>query len=140
MAPTVVTPCHCLINKRSLNLPQLTAEPNDGPGFNSAAQQEGAKTIPTTSDTSWGTIHPSALHHSAAMLRWTEASPRPHGALRYQCPVTGSLLLVTDEATLKTLAAPRGRIRCLACGEMHLLTQDSDAGDAALFVAGPAKP
>ena len=90
-------------------------------------------------DHDWGTIHPSALHHSSAMLRWTAASTRPHGALRYQCPVTGSLLLVTDEATLKTLAGPRVRIRCLACGEMHLLTQESD-GNAALFVAAPAKP
>jgi hypothetical protein len=57
-------------------------------------------------------------------MRWVEATPRPHGALRYRCPVTGSFVLVTDDDTLKALAAPRARIRCVDCGEMHLLTQD----------------
>ena len=57
---------------------------------------------------------------------------RPSGALRYPCPVNGSLVLVTDEATLAELDRPRARLRCLACGETHLLTQtieqDIDAG------------
>ena len=57
-------------------------------------------------------------------MRATEATPRPSGALRYRCPVNGSLVLVTDEATLAGLDRRRARLRCIDCGEMHLLTQD----------------
>src|SRR6185437_1616187 len=87
-------------------------------------------------DFAWGTIHPSALTHAAAFLRRAQATPRAHGALRYQCPVTGSLVLVTDEASLKRLTGKRGRLRCTACREIHLLACEADravvaaAGDA----------
>jgi hypothetical protein len=56
------------------------------------------------------------------------ATTRAHGALRYQCPVTGSFVLVTDDATLAHLAKPRSRVRCVGCGEMHLLTRDPARG------------
>ena len=75
----------------------------------------------------WTTFHPSALGQAAGMVRWAKATPRAHGTLRYQCPVTGSLVLVTDEAALAKLARPRGRMRCVDCGEIHLLTQDGEA-------------
>ncbi len=52
---------------------------------------------------------------------------RAHGALRYQCPVTGSFVLITDDAALSALARPRVRLRCAGCGEMHLLTQNGAA-------------
>jgi hypothetical protein len=78
-----------------------------------------------TSALNWTTIHPSVYHHAAGPLRAVEATPRPQGALRYQCPVNGSLVLVTDEATLANLDRPRARLRCIDCGEIHLLTQAS---------------
>jgi hypothetical protein len=74
----------------------------------------------------WGTIHPSVYREAGTLVRRAPASPRPHGALRYQCPLTGSLVLVTDDATLESLGRPLGRIRCSACGEMHMLSQDAD--------------
>jgi hypothetical protein len=77
-----------------------------------------------TSDLAWGTIHPSAYRHAAALLRRAEATARPRGALRYQCPVTGSFVLVTDEASLQRLTGKRTRLRCSACDEMHLLSPD----------------
>ena len=79
------------------------------------------------SSMSWGTIHPNVISQAASMVRWAVATPRPHGALRYQCPVTGSLILVTDETALAGIASPRGRLRCMDCGEVHLLTQDGQA-------------
>ncbi len=88
-------------------------------------------------DNAWNTIHPAVYSEAGSLLRWAQATPRPHGALRYQCPVTGSFVLLTDEAVLAGLARPRGRTRCPGCGEMHLLTRDHEAGDAA-FVAEPA--
>jgi len=82
----------------------------------------------------WETIHPSVYSHSAALLRWVEATPRPHGALRYRCPVTNSFVCVTDDATLAALDKPRARLRCLSCGEVHLLTR-GETGDAAIVAA-----
>ena len=76
----------------------------------------------------WDTIHPSAFGQAAGMVRWAKATPRAHGTLRYQCPVTGSLVLITDETALAKLPRPRGRLRCMDCGEMHLLTQTGEAG------------
>jgi hypothetical protein len=60
-------------------------------------------------------------HDTAGPLSVATATERPHGALRYCCPVTGSFVLVTDEASLERLARPRVRLRCADCGEMHLL-------------------
>jgi hypothetical protein len=75
----------------------------------------------------WSTIHASVFSQAANMVRWAKATARPHGGVRYQCPVTGSLILLTDEATLAGLARPRARLRCMDCGEMHLLAQDAGA-------------
>jgi hypothetical protein len=85
----------------------------------------------------WGTIHPSALQHAATLLRPADATARPHGALRYQCPISGSFVLVTDETSLRQLTGKRARLRCTACGEIHLLSMDVDAGGPAI-VATPA--
>ena len=90
----------------------------------------------------WTNIHPSVFHNTAGPMRATEATPRPSGALRYRCPVNGSLVLVTDEATLAGLDRPRARLRCIDCGEMHLLTQDTGDDDAAPYCAivdGPGR-
>ena len=78
----------------------------------------------------FGSIHPSALRQGSGLLRWVEATPRPNGALRYRCPITGSFVLVTDDDALKELDRPRARVRCVDCGEMHLLIQNGDAPDA----------
>lgn len=73
-------------------------------------------------------IHPSAIHASAGPLPLAEATPRATGALRYQCPVNDSFVLVTDDETLEDLnARPALRRRCPACGEMHLMSVASDA-------------
>ena len=93
----------------------------------------------TIANNDWEMIHPSGYGHAAALMRWVEATPRPHGALRYQCPVTNSFVVVTDDETLAALDKPRARLRCPTCGEMHLLTQDGDAAVAAI-VAAPSAP
>ncbi len=72
----------------------------------------------------WASIHRSVFHSAAGPLRVTESAPRPGGAVRYRCPHNDSLVLVTDDATLAALERPTARLRCAACGEMHLLTQD----------------
>ncbi len=91
--------------------------------------------MPILSQT-WGTIHPSVFSENASPLKAVPATLRPHGAVRYQCPVTDSLVLVTDEKTLAEIARPRARIRCVDCGEMHLLVQD----EASSPVIVPARP
>jgi hypothetical protein len=72
----------------------------------------------------WSNIHASVYRQADAMLRWAQATPRPHGALRYRCPVTGSFVLVTDEASLGTLANSPARLRCVDCREIHLIAVD----------------
>jgi hypothetical protein len=78
-------------------------------------------------DQHWDTIHASVYSHARALMRPATATPRPHGALRYRCPVTGSFVLVTDEATLGQLAGPRARLRCVDCGELHLIVMQAGA-------------
>jgi len=69
-----------------------------------------------------GHIHPSVFHASAGPLLEAEIEPRGSGAVRYQCPATGSFVLVTEEQALVRLKGhPVLRGRCPACGEMHLL-------------------
>lgn len=85
----------------------------------------------------WGTIHPSVFADAGRLLRWTGATRRPHGAVRYRCPVTGSLVLVTDSAALKRLARKRARLRCAGCGEMHMLACEA-TGPA--VIVEPSRP
>lgn len=61
-------------------------------------------------------------------MRWVAAEPRPHGAVRYRCPVIGSFILVTEPEALKRLARSRARLRCAGCGETHLLAFDESGG------------
>jgi hypothetical protein len=86
------------------------------------------------------TIHPSVFREGAGLLRWVAATPRPHGAVRYRCPVTGSFVLVTDEAALERIERPRARLRCVDCGEIHLLARESADGDSTAIVADAATP
>ena len=74
---------------------------------------------------SWSTIHPSALNHAFEPVRRVQAIRRPTGAIRYCCPRTGCIVLVTDAAMLAGLAERDARLRCVDCGEMHLLIQDA---------------
>jgi len=83
----------------------------------------------------WSTIHASAFSEARGLLRWVEAKQRPHGALRYRCPVSGSFVLVTDEPTLARLRRGRGRIRCADCGEQHLLTVGAGEPDGVVALA-----
>ncbi len=78
----------------------------------------------TAPSNSWSRIHPSVFHSAAGPLRVTESALRPGGAVRYRCPHNDSLVLVTDEAASAELDRPTARLRCAACGEMHLLTQE----------------
>jgi len=72
----------------------------------------------------WETIHPSVYRHSAEPLTRVRAVLRPSGAVRYCCPVSGSYVLVTDPSTLARLAERDTRLRCMDCGELHLLMQE----------------
>ena len=92
--------------------------------------------LPTTN---WNAIHPTVYRQLTGPLRYAETTPRPDGSLRYQCPVTGSFVLVTDEPTLANLNG-RARIRCMDCCEIHLLRQGAGADDPAAIVGRPAKP
>ena len=76
-----------------------------------------------------GRIHPSVYRQDGGLLRWATATARPHGAVRYICPVTGSFVLVTDAANLQRLAGPRGRLRCPDCGEIHLISRGDATGE-----------
>jgi hypothetical protein len=95
--------------------------------------------FPTRTIQSWGTIHPTVYGQAANMVRWAKATQRAEGALRYQCPVTGSLVLITDEPALAGIASPRGRLRCMDCGEVHLLTQDAATVDGPGIVGQPTR-
>jgi hypothetical protein len=79
-------------------------------------------------------IHPSVYRQGGGFQRWVTATARPHGALRYICPVTGSFVLLTDDANLQRLGGPRGRLRCADCGEIHLILRGDNA-----FFAKPTK-
>lgn len=70
-----------------------------------------------------GTIHSSVHHRIAGPVAIIHAERRPGGALRYLCPTSGSFVLLTDEISLDRLSYPTGRLRCPACGEMHLVNQ-----------------
>ena len=71
-----------------------------------------------TTDLDWGVIHPSAFGRNTLAA---EATPRAYGALRYQCPVMGSFVLLTDEQSLESITTRQTRLRCNACGKVHLL-------------------
>ncbi len=88
----------------------------------------------------WGNIHPSVYRHAAEPVRRVQATLRPSGAIRYACPATGSFVLITDPATLAGLAEHDVRLRCVDCGEMHLLTCEADGNGHNRIVGGPAKP
>ncbi len=87
----------------------------------------------TIQNLSWSSIHASAYRQADAMLRRVQATPRALGALRYRCPVTGSFVLVTDEASLDRLARAPVRLRCVDCRELHLV--DAAAEDVPVIVA-----
>jgi hypothetical protein len=75
-----------------------------------------------------GHFHPSVFHASAGTLLRAEAEPRASGAMRYQCPINDSFVLVTEERMLANLQArPALRRRCPACGEMHLICVAHDS-------------
>jgi len=79
----------------------------------------------------WTTIHPSVYRHAAEPVHHVAATLRPQGAVRYCCPVTGCFVLVTEAATLARLTERNARLRCVDCGEMHLLilTPAAPAGE-----------
>lgn len=88
----------------------------------------------------WSTNDSSTYRPAGSMVRRAKATMRAHGALRYQCPVTGSFVLITDDMTLAGLARPQGRVRCMDCQETHLLTRDAVNCDPAIIVPAPATP
>jgi hypothetical protein len=78
----------------------------------------------TFSTQNWGTIHPSVYGRAFKPARKVAATLRPTGAVRYRCPLTGSFVLLTDAPTLARCARGDVRLRCVDCGDMHLLTSD----------------
>ena len=77
----------------------------------------------TLQNQNWRTIHPSVYRSAAGPASRVAITRRAQGALRYQCPVTGSLILITDETALAGLDRSQARLRCPDCGEMHLLAR-----------------
>lgn len=82
----------------------------------------------------WNTMHTSVFRQAGRMLRWAPAAPRS-GAVRYRCPVTGSFVLVTDEASLRKFDRPTTRLHCAGCGELHFVAV---AGDDSAVIVGTA--
>src|SRR6185312_936371 len=72
----------------------------------------------------WTRIHSSVFRQMNTASRWASASAVAEDALRFRCPQVGSYVLLTDEKTVARLAKGVARIRCAACGEIHLLTCD----------------
>lgn len=72
----------------------------------------------------WATIHPSVFKNSWGPAQRVPAMLRPSGAVRYRCPVSHSFVLITDPAILARLAERNMRIRCMDCGEMHMLEKE----------------
>jgi hypothetical protein len=91
----------------------------------------------TIQNASWSSIHASVFRQAGAMLRWTAATPRL-GALRYRCPVTGSFVLLTDDASLRKFGRPTTRLRCAGCGELHFVAVAG--GDSTVIVAAADRP
>jgi hypothetical protein len=83
-----------------------------------------------------GTIHAAVFRQGHGPLRRAPATIRSDGAVRYRCPVAGSFVLVTDTDAVQQLAEPRPRIRCVACGEMHLVAHEHIAPGRATIAAG----
>jgi predicted RNA-binding Zn-ribbon protein involved in translation (DUF1610 family) len=52
-------------------------------------------------------------------------------AVRYPCPVNGSVVLITDPAALALLKPPLARLRCPDCGDLHLLEFGEAGGGCA---------
>lgn len=88
----------------------------------------------------WSTTDSSTYRPAANAVRRAKATMRAHGALRYQCPVTGSFVLITDDATLASLVRPQARVLCMDCQETHLLTRDAVNCDPAIIVPASATP
>ncbi len=84
----------------------------------------------TTAAHFWKRIHPSVFHEAAGPLLAAKATLRSRGAVRYRCPINGSLVLVTDDETLSRFDRAPVRLRCGDCGEMHLLTCAADSTPA----------
>jgi hypothetical protein len=66
----------------------------------------------------WPSIHTSALWQAPAQRA---VATLLDGAVRYACPVNGSRVFITDPAALAAIKPPLARMRCIGCGEMHLL-------------------
>ncbi|MGB7257050.1 MAG: hypothetical protein WBD48_03125 [Pseudolabrys sp.] len=86
----------------------------------------------------WTRIHSSVFRQMNTASRWASATAVATGALRFRCPQVGSYVLLTDEKTVARLTNGVARIRCAACGEIHLLTcGDSRALPAYDGLSGP---
>ena len=83
----------------------------------------------TFQNVNWSKIHASVVRQAGGMLRWAPAAPRS-GAVRYRCPVIGSFVLVTDEASLRKFGRPTTRLRCPGCGELHFVAVAGGAAAA----------
>jgi hypothetical protein len=90
---------------------------------------------PALSGLNWPEIH-SSTHQQAAAPAQHTAGTMLDGAVRYACPVNGSIVLVTDPATLAGLTSPLARMRCFGCGELHLL-ELGEAGSPTKLSKGP---
>lgn len=69
----------------------------------------------------WPRLHSSIYRQVNSAPRTITAKAIANDAFRFRCPETGSFVLLTDDETLATLSHGQARLRCVACGEFHLI-------------------
>jgi hypothetical protein len=69
----------------------------------------------------WPRLHSSIYRQVNSAPRTITAKAVANDAFRFRCPETGSFVLLTDDETLAALRRGRTRLRCVACGELHLV-------------------
>ena len=65
------------------------------------------------------------LPHTNNGLPFVAARARGAGAVRYRCPESGSYILLTDAAALKSLSMRP--VQCAGCGGEHRLIRAEEA-------------
>jgi hypothetical protein len=69
----------------------------------------------------WPRLHSSIYRQVNGVPRAISAKAVADDAFRFRCPVMRSFVLLTDEETLNALSHGQARLRCVACGEFHLI-------------------
>ncbi|HEX5507757.1 MAG TPA: hypothetical protein VFX37_04565 [Pseudolabrys sp.] len=69
----------------------------------------------------WPRLHSSIYRQGNSAPHSIAAKAVANDAYRFRCPITKSFVLLTDDETVTALHCGRARLRCVACGELHLV-------------------